>query len=399
MNIVHIEDFFHPNAGYQINIIPKYLVKFGHKVTIITSEMDKIPEVLTTFFGKNDIEKYDKEYEKITGVKIIRFPILKYVSGRALFTRRLKQCVISLAPDILYVHGNDTLSAISFISQLGKLDYALVSDSHMLEMASVNRFNKIFRIFYRTYITPKIVKYGMPVIRTQDDNYVEKYLGIPLNQAPWISYGSDTMLFHPDEVERNRFRKEHLIADNAFVILYAGKLDEAKGGLILAEVVLKKFRSERNIVVIVVGNTAGEYGKRVEDLFEKSENRILRFSTQQYSDLAKFYKSADVAVFPKQCSLSFYDVQACGLPVILEDNNINIDRCKHHNGWTFKSGDVKDFRRKIEDAINMSAEYYKIVSDSAYQFIVQNYNYEAKAREYEQVLVDEYRRFHERNKK
>lgn len=38
MKIVHVEDFFHPDAGYQINILPKYMAKMGHEVVVITSE-------------------------------------------------------------------------------------------------------------------------------------------------------------------------------------------------------------------------------------------------------------------------------------------------------------------------------------------------------------------------
>ena len=40
-------------------------------------------------------------------------------------------------------------------------------------------------------------------------------------------------------------------------------------------------------------------------------------------------------------------MQACGLPVVFENNNINIDRASHHNGMTFLAGDVDDFRKKI----------------------------------------------------
>ena len=82
-------------------------------------------------------------------VKIIRLPIVKFISGRAVFTDRLRKTVDNLKPDILYVHGNDTLSAMYFIARLGKLNYALISDSHMLEMASKNKFNYLFRQFYR----------------------------------------------------------------------------------------------------------------------------------------------------------------------------------------------------------------------------------------------------------
>lgn len=394
MKIVNIEDFFHPNAGYQINIISKYLSKFGHEVIIVTSQMHKIPEGLITFFDANNIEEKDKKYEAKTGVKIIRLPIKMFVSGRAIFTKELQKCIKRLKPDVLYVHGNDTLSGITYINQLGKLDFALVSDSHMLEMASKNKFNQLFRKYYRNFITPKIIKYKMPVIRTQNDNYIQNCLGIPLSQAPWISYGSDLMLFHPSEKAREKFRNRNAIKKDAFVILYAGKLDEAKGGLFLAESLKEVFQCRREIVFMIVGNTTqDEYGTNIEKIFSESKNCILRFQTQQYENLAEFYQSSDLAIFPKQCSLSFYDVQACGLPVVFEDNNINIERCKHNNGWTFRSGNVKDFRLTIERVVNMDNTEYKKKSISSHQFIYDNYNYEIKAREYEKILKSEYERF------
>ena len=393
MIIVNIEDFFHPNAGYQINILSKYLSSFGHKVYIITSKLDKIPDNLTSFFGKNDIEKYDSEYEKITGVKIIRLPIKAFISGRAVFTSLLKKTVEGLNPDILFVHGNDTLSGMTFLHSINKLKYPVVCDSHMLEMASTNKLKRVFRLFYKSFITPKLIKYQVPVIRTQDDPYVEKCLGIPLKQAPWISYGSDTMLFYPDLKQKAKFKNVYDIPYDAFVIIYAGKLDESKGGKFLADALKAKFNCKRQLCFVLVGNTIGDYGKDIEKCLAESENVILRFPTQRYTDLAKFYQSADLAIFPKQCSLSFYDVQACGLPVLSEDNNINIDRCSHSNGWNFKSEDIQDFRNKIELIADMKIDEYKKIAKNAYDFILKNYNYEDKAREYEEILVKEFDRF------
>lgn len=388
MKIVEIEDFFHPNAGYQINILSKYFVQFGHEVIILTAAAESMPQHLTAFFGAEDIERYDQEYTSTTGVKIIRLPVRGFVSGRAIFTGALKKTVDGLQPDILYAHGNDTASAMQFIAKLGKLPYPLVTDSHMLGMASVNRFNTLFHWFYRRTFAPKLKKYKIPVIRTQNDPYVERELGIPLSQAPWISYGSDTMLFHPDDAAKKKFRTENHIPEDAFVILYAGKLDESKGGRLLAETICKPLRTERQVVFLVVGNTAGSYGQEVEKLFSSSENSILRFPTQRYVDLAPFYQAADLAVFPRQCSLSFYDVQACGLPVVLEDNNINTDRCSHGNGWTFSEGSVQDFRNKLEYAVNLSPADYSQIRHNSEHFILENYNYEAKAREYEKILLD-----------
>ena len=386
MTIVNIEDFFHPSAGYQINILPKYLSKFGHKVYIITSQMEKVPQSLTSFFGRDNIEILDKEYQEKYNIEIIRLPLNSFISGRAIFTKELEKVIKQLKPDVLYVHGNDTFVGMWALLKYKKWKIPLVMDSHMLKIASKNRFNKIFHWFYRKVFTPKIVKYKIPIIRTQDDLYVEEVLGIPIRQAPWISYGSDTLLFYPNEEVKMAFREEYGIEKGGFVVVYTGKLDESKGGRLLAETFQKKFNVSKNVTLIVVGNTVGDYGREVDELFSKSENRIIRFPTQKYQDLAKFYQIADLSVFAKQCSLSFYDAQACGLPVLSEDNNINIDRCSYNNGWNFKANDVDDFRAKIELAVNMETDKYKEVSDNAYNYIINKYNYEDKAREYEAIL-------------
>ena len=68
MKIVNVEDFFHPDAGYQINILSKYLVALGHEVIIITSQMDKVSTSLTSFFGKENIEEREKKYSNRYGV-------------------------------------------------------------------------------------------------------------------------------------------------------------------------------------------------------------------------------------------------------------------------------------------------------------------------------------------
>lgn len=386
MKIVHVEDFFHPDAGYQINILPKYMAKDGHDVTIVTSEIDKAPESLKSFFGKDKISERDNMYTKITGVKIIRLKIKGFVSGRAIFENKIFNVVKTLKPDVLYIHGNDTLTAMQFLMRAKKMEFPIVMDSHMLEMASINKFNKFFRNFYKKFFTPIILKNNIPVIRTQNDSYVEKHLGIPLNQAPWISVGSDTLLFNENQIIRNKFRAKYNINEDDFVVVYTGKLDVAKGADLLAEAFLEKFNSRRNIILLVVGNVAGEYGDYILEKFKQSDNRILHFPTQKYIDLPAFYQSSDLSVFPKQCSLSFYDAQACGLPVISENNNINIDRLKFSNGFNFEANDTEDFRQKIIHCVNMDQLEYQDMRKNSLKFIKENYDYEAISKKYMEVI-------------
>lgn len=389
MRIVHFDQMFHPEFGYQINILPKFQVMQGHEVYIVTGKADVPHPNFVDFADNEDMDNKDRLFEEQTGVRIVRIDIKRFISGRAIYKRGYRKIVDDLKPDVLFCHFNDTVVGIHYTLISNRLDYPVVFDSHMLEMASRNRFSKLFHRWYRTFIAPLIVRRGLIVVRTQDDPYVEKCLGIPLEQAPFISFGTDTSLFYPDERVRAEFRRSLGISENDFVIVYTGKLDESKGGLFLAEGVKERLNSQfhRNVVVLVVGNSPdSEYGNLVEDTFRRSENRVIRFPTQKYTELPRFYQVADLAVFPKQCSLSFYDAQACGLPVILEDNSVNIKRSNHGNGFVFESANIEDFRRVLFEAVNLEESRLQEMRKNAISYIKDNYDYWNIALQYNEVV-------------
>ena len=376
-----------------MNILAKYMASFGHDVTVITAELDLIPEFLTSFFGRDNILEKDRAYEEQYGVKIIRLPLKRYISGRAIFADSLLDTIHQCQPDVLYVHGNDTYSAMWTIWNRKRIGCPIITDSHMSEAASSNRFRDLFRLFYRCCIAPIIKKEHITVIRTVNIPFVEKCLGIPLTQAPVISFGSDTLLFHPDADQRKAFREENGIQADDFVVVYAGKLDPSKGGEYLANLVCRTYDTARKLVFIIVGNAVGEYGAKVEDKLKQSPYRILRFPTQKYVDLAKFYQASDLAIFPRQCSLSFFDAQACGLPVISEDHPINIERCSHRNGWIFKADDLDSLCRTFEQVLQMDDSTLAEASENSRKLVMDHYNYLDKAREYENEVMKTASRF------
>lgn len=390
MNIVEIEDFVHPNTGYQINVLSKYFAKFGHNVTIVCSSMEKMPNFLTDFFPVDNILKLDKEFEKETGVKIVRVPIHGYISGRSIYKKEIFKIVDNLKPDALFIHAEDTHIAMKYLKRYKKMNCALIMDNHQCDMSSHNKLRELFRLYYRLRFTPIIKKYELPIVRlTENDMYMQNHYNIPMKLTPCITFGSDTLLFHKDNDIRMNFRRELSIDSDAFVVVYAGKLDEFKGGKLLAEALKDKFNTNKKLCFVVVGNTSGEYGEKVEKIFSSSDNKIFRFATQEYKNLAKFFQISDIALFAKECSLTFYDVQACGLPVVFEDNDVNVERSKHNNAITFKKGDVKDFRDKIEYLINLDNNTYKKMSENAVKYILDNYNYEEKAKAFETLIIDE----------
>jgi len=389
MKIVHIEDFVHPDAGYQLNSLAPLQRAQGHDVTIVTGQLDKIPEDLTAFFGRDNIEERDRQFEIETGVKIIRLPLLGFYSGRAIFAPGLVRTVNRLRPDVAFVHCEDTVTGMTFISLSRWLRYPIVLDCHMLEMASQNRFREYFRKFFRTFITPTILSQQIPLIRVVKSDFVEKCLGIPLARTELLSFGTDTQLFSPNADVRRQMRAELGLNQDAFVVLYAGKLEETKGGKFLAETLLKRLSNTitRPIEFLIVGNTTGGYGAEVEAIISRSENKIVRRPTAKFRDLARYYQSVDLAVFAKQCSMSFFELQSCGVPVLFETNEINSGRCVNNNAFCFEPGNMEEFRAKMVELAVTPTEVYQQYRTNARQYILDNFDYVPIAQQFTDVLT------------
>lgn len=396
MKFVHVEDFVHPNAGYQINLLTRLQVQQGHEVIIVAGELDKIPVFLTSFFGKDNIEEKDRKFEKETGVKIIRHPLYAYYSGRAIYKPGLHKVIKSLNPDVLFIHNEDTVMGMKLLWDYKKMNVPYVLDCHMLEMASENKFREFFRVFYRRFVTPVILKNNIPLIRVVDTDFVQKHYNIPLSKTKLLSFGTDTDFYKPDSKVKVEFRKELGIDNTDFVVIYAGKMDPAKGGEFLAESLKEKINIEgRKVQFVIIGNPPkDEYGTKVDILFSQSENSILRLPTQTYFDLAKFYQIADIAIFPKQCSMSYFEVQSCELPVVLEENEINNSRISDKKGLLFSKSSVSEFRSCIEQFGNMEKEEFEIYKQSARKNIVDNYNFVPIAQQFTDVMMEEYEKFH-----
>lgn len=392
MKIVHVEEYVHPNAGYQINMLGRLQARQGHEVHIVCGEMDKFPDLLKEFFGTTDIPAHDERFRQETGARIHRIPLHGFYSGRAIFHLwKLFRTVRQLKPDVVFVHSEDTLTGILFIFFSRWLPYPLVLDDHMVEMASLNRFRNYFRAFYRAIITPIILKRNIPLIRVVDSDYVEKSFRIPLNRTHYLPLGTDTDFFQPNEANGLKVREQLGLSRDAFVIVYAGKLDEDKGGKFFSEALLKKLETNigRTIEFLIIGNAAGQYAHQVEDNFAASENRIKRLPTQRYPDLAGFFQAADLAVFPRQCSMSFFQVQACGLPVLFEENEINNIRVSGDNAFTFRPGMADSFRAKMVELASRPAAAHESSVQRARVYALEGFDFVAIAKRYTEVCQAE----------
>ena len=249
----------------------------------------------------------------------------------------------------------------------------------------------MFKKLYSKVYAPIINKQHLKVIRVQDDPYVISDLGIDAELAPYIGFGTDKGIFHPSDERKKKLRLERGIPQEDSVVLYAGKLDESKGGMLLAHAIETSF-GIGSVTFVIAGNASGERAAELESTLPSSENRIVRLPPYKYTQLP--------ALYPAQCSLSFYDVQASGLPVVVDDSTkVNIDRVSSGNGILFKAGSEAGLRDAIARYLAMPGNEKDAMKHRALTYIGESFSYDNVARRYEEIFNEVVRDFNpeERN--
>jgi len=152
MRILHIDETFHPSYGYQVNPLAKFQQKQGNDVFIATPTKEYLYPVYKEFGDDGSkLAEEDNTYETTTGVKIIRVPAKGYFMKRLIYGRKIFEVVDQVKPDVIFVHCVETLTAMRFLMR--KMNYPMMFDSHMLSMASDNKFVKAYEFVYRLIFT------------------------------------------------------------------------------------------------------------------------------------------------------------------------------------------------------------------------------------------------------
>lgn len=391
MHFVHIEDFFHPAAGYQLNLLARAQVDEGHQVTIVTSDLSTYPDNVTRFFGIENLAALDDELTEATGIRLRRYKSYAHVSGRVLMDPRWIRDLRGLEADCIFAHGEVTITGILSIIFSSMIGAPVVTDSHMLEMASENRFSALFERVYRGTVSRIIAAKGIQVIRVVDDPYVESRLGIPLDRTVLMPLGTDTRLFRPDPELAAAFRRGLDLDQECFLITYAGKLDQAKGlDLLTSLVESPKLAAQKDLALLIVGSGSGPAVEEFERACRRSHLTVMRRPTMPYPDLPMLYNASNVVVYPRQCSLSFFDAQACGVPVIFEDNEINAQRVvAGGNAMCFTPGDLASLEAKILDVASWQADRYAQSGVAARRLVLDEYDFIPVAKAISALMASE----------
>ncbi len=385
--VLHIEERFHPLMGYQLNFFAKY---HSEKVDfhILTSKSLSLWNV-----DINTILDADKEFEKKYNVKIHRIDArFDRPNKRNILLKNFKKAIYNINPDIIFLHGIESFTALKFFAAFNSLKkYKIFTDTHTL----YNQFkdtltSKLNFWLFDKIVVPKINKNNIISFGTVPENIeiLEKKYNIKKELIYELPIGTDFKQYYFSQTDRDELRNSFLENENTSVLIYTGKFDYAKRPhLILEAVRLLENNLKKELFILFIGAKKSDYySKYFESL--KFENHRISFVILPFIDskeLFKYYSMADFAVLPTENSLSALDMQACKLPVIMQNDITNADRLQK-GGLVFEQNNVQELAEKI-NILHDDVYLRKTLSNEGYSFVKQKFNYLDIVKKMEEIIL------------
>lgn len=340
--------------GYLENTLPKHLARLGVETHVVATnlpldyrqQLANSPHVdLAGPLPPGSVHVNDGYTVHILGHKKV-FGYMRMVG--------LRRKLSSIRPDIV-----QTLAAIGWIPldaaiYGNSLGYKLFTGCHMtasvfplanqdlpwwnkkslrclLTRAAPGRFTSLF--------TEKC--YGA----TSDcADVAVRFFGVSRSKMDICPLGVDTELFTPasdanDFIARLELRRKLGFSESEIICIYTGRFNEDKNPLLLAKAVERLVRDGEPFRGLFIGN-----GAQFEAI--RSCLGCVTHPFVPFRELPKFYRAADVGVWPTQESMSMLDAAACGLPIVANHTMAATERLDG-NGLIYKLNDGNDLVRVL----------------------------------------------------
>lgn len=324
MRLIHVEDYFDPTAGYQINELLMAKKDINDKIYLITST-DMAP------FHKVYNKELDTLFEEKYAITIIRLSV-KFRFSNRIVLRNLRKTIEELNPDAVYMHGIADFKDLVLWKK--KRQYKIIRDCHMSWVASKNRFNKIFYFIFRVLFAPHInhrdkydVIYALGI---EEKEYLRK-LGIIEEKIEFLKHGYNSNIMYYDEEQRLNVRSNYKVSADSVLISYIGKFDFNKRPDIVLQIVNylgDHFIQSHKIKILMLGPKDTDY----MDFFDKQKSNlsnqieVILDEAKPYYELKNYYSASDICIFPRETSLSSIHAQVCLCSVIMENHASNRER-------------------------------------------------------------------------
>lgn len=390
MKIVIVTTYFSKGMGYTENCLPRSLVKAGHEVHVVSS-------VYNIYGNSSD---YNENYQdflgnavqpcgsfECDGYTVHRLParnLLGYIQIKGL-VRKIRE----LNPDV--VHSVAIASLQTYLLALGKAfnkSLIFAENHHHLSVVKPfllqSKFQPIKKSIYwltRTLPTWLASFFVVRCYAVAPDclEVAQRFYGVPAAKMALQSLGADTELFRPASTSEELLKREVLrsslgFSDNDLVCVYTGRFTEDKNPALLAKAISVLASKDKRWKAIFVGE-----GVQRLEIASNRNCQIVPF--MRHAELADLYRAADIAVWPRQESMSMLDAASSGLPLVVADS-IGESKRVHGNGVTYPENDLEGLVLALQSL--SSSEQRKRLGAAGRDKMIRYFSWDAVARRYVQ---------------
>ncbi len=350
MKIVHVIEYFQPKLGYQETFLAKEHARLGHDVFVVTSDRYNPiifeGEATRQVLGDRVVKSGFFEEE---GINVWRLKTLFEIPP-VIWVRGLEKKIRELKPDIVIVHNAVSFAGIRTARLKKYMTFKLIYDDHMTFAASRSKLRFLYPLF--TLLFSKLIQQSANALVGVTETskiFMHKKYGIPLERIAVIPLGANIELFQFDAAARREVRNKLAIPDDNVLFIYTGKLIPNKGPHLLVAAAIKLMTEHSNINVLLLGSGGPAYLDKMKQDIRNSrlEDRFFWHDPVPNKELYKFYSAADVAVWPRESSMSLMEAMACKLPAIISDTSQVNERVGYGNGLTYTGDDPEDLARQM----------------------------------------------------
>tara|TARA_B100000131_G_scaffold307104_1_gene334932 strand:+ start:347 stop:1486 length:1140 start_codon:yes stop_codon:yes gene_type:complete len=331
---------------------------------------------------------HDKgEFFKVVKASKIPVHIFNYMAPMNSRFQGLKSCFKiarkfrEIAPQIIHSfnYSSDYSEALS--AKIARIPWIYTKKNMSWGGTSKNAWK------FRTFLASHIIVQNKDMIKqffTNKKNITLVYRGVNINE------------FKNDDSD-NQISKELKIPKKKKVILTVANLVPVKG----IEVIIQAFKNltltNKQIVLIIVGDDKNEYATKLKNLVRKNNLCDMIIFAGKRFDLNRIYNVADIFVSSTHligraegCPVVLLEAMSTGLPVIASNIPGSRDVLENFKSFLFEPGDYKELSRKIKTHLFLDKSKMSKLGLNMRDYIKKNFDikYEVNKTEnvYKQVL-------------
>lgn len=317
MRIAHIDltGPFTEGMHYQENILAEINVLDGHEVFFIAT---------VEAWRDNKIVRVPEEHKKLAdGVMLIRMPYVRFgcplLTEKLRLVRALPQVLDEIKPDVIMMHGFQTLSVLPLIRYMKRADgVKLAVDTHTDALNSAqNMLSKMFlhKVLY-TWMGKRILKYTDRIWCVSRDVmlFTEKMNRIPVERLEYYPLGGKIFEGEKYREIRNSIRTRYGMSSDDIVLMHSGKMGRGKKTLDILTA-FERVKDDRLKLFI-----AGTMDKDVQEGFERlagGDARVCYVGWKSGEELQEYLCASDVYVQPGTQSATMQNAACCGCALAL----------------------------------------------------------------------------------